>query len=152
MTENGLTWTDGTRRLADLIPQKDNPRQIRKEQAERLVKSWHKFNQPDVISIGPDNKIYNGHQRYWVWQAAYSNGFEVAVRVSSRPLTHREWQEFTVLMHEGAVGEWDFDGLANWKDVDLSDLIEWGFSEAALLSVPAFVEAPQDFQEYGEDI
>lgn len=127
MSENGLTWTNGTRKLSELTPQHDNPRQIRKEKAKRLVKSWHKFNQPDVISIGPDNKIYNGHQRYYVWQAAYGNAFEVAVRIASRPLTKREWQEFTVMMHEGTVAEWDFDMLANWEGVDVGDLVEWGF-------------------------
>lgn len=30
-----LTWTNETRKLRDLTPQKDNPRQIRKAQAER---------------------------------------------------------------------------------------------------------------------
>lgn len=144
MSENGLTWTNGTRKLSELTPQRDNPRQIRKEKAKRLVKSWHKFNQPDVISIGPDNKIYNGHQRFYVWQAAYGNGFEVAVRIASRPLTKREWQEFTVLMHEGTVAEWDFDTLANWEGIDVGDLVEWGFDEEFLLGAWLSDEADKE--------
>ena len=122
-----IIWTDDCRKLSELKPQEDNPRQIHKAQAERLVKSWHKFGQPDVISIGPDNTIYNGHQRYWVWGAAYGEDCEVAVRVSSRPLTKREWQELTVYLHRGTVAEWDWDGLAEWDGVDVADLVEWGF-------------------------
>lgn len=128
-----ITWSDSTRKLRDLIPQEDNPREIERDQAERLVKSWHKFGQPDVISIGPDNRIYNGHQRYRVWGAAYGMDCEVAVRVSSRELTRAEWQELTVLMHEGTVGRWDWDALANWEDVDTDDLTEWVFDIDTLL-------------------
>jgi len=128
-----ITWTDETRRLRDLKPQEDNPREIKRDQAERLVKSWHKFGQPDVISINPDNTILNGHQRYHVWGAAYGMDFEVAVRVASRQFTRREWQEYTVVSHEGAVGGWNWEGLAEWEGVGVEDLVGWGFDEATLL-------------------
>lgn len=142
-----INWANDTRKLSQLKPQRDNPRQIVKAQAKRLVESWHKFNQPDVISIGPDDTIYNGHQRYYVWLVAYGKDFEVAVRVASRPLTRREWQEFTVLMHEGATGEWDFDALADWDGVDLDDLVGWGFSLDNLFGSGLFVP---DFQPVDE--
>lgn len=122
-----ITWTNETRRLRELKPQADNPREIKKDQAERLVKSWHKFGQPDVISINPDNTILNGHQRFYVWGAAYGLDFEVAVRVASRQFTRLEWQEYTVVSHEGAVGGWDWEGLANWEGVGVAELVEWGF-------------------------
>lgn len=122
-----ITWTNETRRLRDLKPQADNPREIKKGQAARLVKSWHKFGQPDVISINPDNTILNGHQRFYVWGAAYGLDFEVAVRVASRQFTRAEWQEYTVVSHEGAVGGWDWEGLANWEGVGVAELAEWGF-------------------------
>lgn len=128
-----ITWTNETRRLRELKPQADNPREIKKDQAERLVESWHKFGQPDVISINPDNTILNGHQRFYVWGAAYGLDFEVAVRVASRQFTRAEWQEYTVVSHEGAVGGWDWEGLANWEGVGVAELVDWGFDEATLL-------------------
>jgi len=131
---SNLTWRNDTRKLADLIPQEDNPRQITKAQAERLLKSWDKFAQVQTIAIGPDNKIYDGHQRFYVLLAAHDDPqMTVDVRVASRALTRREWQELTVLLHEGATGEWSWDALANWEGVDVGDLVEWGFSEEALL-------------------
>lgn len=130
-----ITWTNERRRLGDLKPQEDNPRQIDKAQAERLVRSFDQFNQVESLAINPDGLILNGHQRYFVLLAAHDNpDYEVDVRVASRPLTRREWQELTVLLHEGATGEWDFDALAEWDGVDASDLIEWGFSEDELLN------------------
>jgi len=129
-----LTWRNDTRRLADLRPQEDNPRQITKAQAERLLKSWDKFNQVETLAVGPDGSIYNGHQRYYVLLAAHDDPqMTVDVRVASRALTRREWQELTVLLHEGATGEWSWDALAKWDGVDVGDLVEWGFSEEALL-------------------
>lgn len=128
-----ITWTNETRRLRDLKPQADNPREIKKDQAERLVDSWHKFGQPDVISVNPDNTILNGHQRFYVWGAAYGLDFEVAVRVASRQFTRSEWQEYTVVSHEGAVGRWDWEGLANWEGAGVAELVDWGFDEATLL-------------------
>lgn len=127
MSDEVITWTNSTRKLRDLTPQKDNPRQIKKAQAERLIKSWHKFGQPAVISIQPDGTILNGHQRYHVWGAAYGMDCEVAVRIASRELTRAEWQELTVLMHEGATGEWDWDLLAGWDGANVEELVEWGF-------------------------
>jgi len=123
-----LIWYNDTRKLADLKPQEDNPRQISKVQAERLLKSWDKFSQVDTLAIGPDGSIYNGHQRYYVLLAAHDDPqMTVDVRVASRQLERREWQELTVLLHEGATGEWSWDALANWEGVDVEDLVEWGF-------------------------
>lgn len=142
-----ITWTNETRRLRELNPQADNPREIKKDQAERLVKSWHKFGQPDVISINPDNTILNGHQRFYVWGAAYGADFEVAVRVASRQFTRAEWQEYTVVSHEGAVGGWNWEGLANWEGVGVAELVDWGFDEATLFGSGLFVP---DFQSVDE--
>lgn len=129
-----ITWTNERRKLSDLRPQEDNPRQIKKAQAKRLVKSFDEFSQVGLIAINPDGTILNGHQRYYVLQAAYpDNGYEVDVRVASRSLSRREWQKLTVYLHEGATGEWNFDGLAEWDGVGVADLVEWGFDEGALI-------------------
>jgi len=140
----GLTWANETRKLRDLQPQEDNPRQIRKAQAERLVKSFDQFNQVETIACNPDGTILNGHQRYFVLLAAYDADYEVDVRIPSRPLSRAEWQKLTVYLHKGAAGEWNWDALAEWEGVDVEDLLDWGFSEEELVGVWPDDDPPDD--------
>ena len=146
--QGGLTWTNERRRLGDLIPWSRNPRQIKKAEAARLAESLDDFGQVDVFALGPDNQLYNGHQRLAVWSLEHGPDYEVDVRVSSRPLSEKERERLTVLLHRGAVGSWDFDLLAN--EFDAGELIEWGF-EAGELGLLGN-DAPEDFKEYDEDI
>jgi DNA modification methylase len=128
--QDKITWTNGKRKLSDLIPWPRNPRQIKGDQAKRLAESFEEFGQVEIIAIGPDNSVYNGHQRLNVLGAKYGKDYEVEVRVSSRPLTEKEREKLTIFLHKGAAGEWDFDTLAN--EFEVSELIEWGFSEREL--------------------
>lgn len=127
-----ITWTNETRKLRDLIPWDPNPREINKAEAERLGDSLAEFGQIQTIAIGPDDEIYDGHQRKAVWALLPQFGpdYEVDVRVSSRALTERERQKLVVYLHRGTVGQWDWDALANAFDVP--DLLEWGFEERDL--------------------
>lgn len=127
MNSNQPTWTNERRKLSDLIPWEPNPRQIKDKQAERLIESFEDFGQVEPIAIGPDNGIYNGHQRVKTLAAKYGMDYEVDVRVSSRPLTEKEREKLTVFLHRGATGEWDFEELANWN---MNDLLTWGFEES----------------------
>jgi len=111
------------------VPWPRNPRQIRSDQAKRLAKSFEDFGQVETIAVGPENEVYNGHQRLNVLMQQYGADYEVEVRVSSRALDEKERERLTVYLHKGAAGEWNFDELANW---DLPDLLEWGFGEAEL--------------------
>lgn len=122
-----LSWTNGTRKLGDLVGWPKNPRQIKKIEARRLRQSLKEFGQVLPICIDPDNQIIDGHQRKNVWELADEYGPElvVDVRVSSRPLIDREQQKLTIFLHRGAMGEFDFDSLANFFGVD--DLLDWGF-------------------------
>lgn len=124
---DSLTWANETRAISELVPWPRNPRQIRKDQARRLNESLDAFGQVDVIAIGPENEVYNGHQRLNVWAEQHGPDFEVAVRVSSRALTEKEREKLVVFLHKGAAGEWDFDTLAN--EFELGELLEWGFEE-----------------------
>ena len=127
-----ITWKNETRKLGELIPWEHNPRQINKKEAERLGDSLDKFGQIQAIAIGPNNEIYDGHQRNVVWQILpqYGRNYEVDVRVSSRELTERERQQLVVYLHKGATGDWDWDELAN--SFEVPDLLEWGFRESEL--------------------
>ena len=124
--QGGIVWTNEKRRLGDLIPWPRNPRQIKKAEAARLAESLDDFGQVDVFALGPDNQLYNGHQRLAVWSIEHGPDYEVDVRVSNRPLSEKERERLTVLLHRGAAGSWDFDLLANEFDAD--ELIEWGFA------------------------
>ena len=123
-----ITWTNDKRKLSDLIPWDKNPRKIADAEAKRLLDSLSTFGQIQTIAIGPNNEIYDGHQRQIVWAAAqaYGSEFEVDVRVSSRSLKEKERQQLVVYLHRGTVGEWDFDILSTF---DVPDLLDWGFGK-----------------------
>lgn len=127
-----ITWTNETRKLRELIPWEHNPREINKREAERLGDSLAEFGQIQTIAVGPDNEIYDGHQRKAVWALLPQFGpdYEVDVRVSSRALTEQERQKLVVYLHRGTMGQWDWDALANTFEVP--DLLEWGFEESEL--------------------
>jgi len=127
-----IEWRNETRRLRDLIPWEHNPREINRKEAERLGDSLSEFGQIQTIAIGPDNEIYDGHQRKAVWSLLPQFGpdHEVDVRVASRTLTEKERQKLVVYLHRGTTGAWNFDELANTFEVD--ELLEWGFEEADL--------------------
>ena len=124
-----ITWTNERRKLKDLKPWERNPRQITKDQAKRLVESFNEFGQVETIAIGPNNEVYNGHQRLNVLKDKYGDEYEVEVRVSSQELTEKQREKLTVYLHKGAAGVWDFDTLSEF---DLDDLLEWGFEKQEL--------------------
>ena len=130
MPKNGLSWANEKRKLSDLVPWPRNPRQIDQEDAGRLSESLDEFGQVEVIAIGPGNEVYNGHQRLSVWAEEHGPDLQVDVRVSSRPLTEKEREKLTIFLHQGAVGEWDFDTLMS--EFELPDLLNWGFDESDL--------------------
>jgi len=119
-----IQWTNEKRNLTQLIPWPRNPRQIKGAQVKRLQDSFEEFGQPEQIIIGPENELYNGHQRLKSWLSEFGD-IEIDVRVSSRALTEKEREKLTVYLHKGAAGEWDFDILANEFEID--ELLEWGF-------------------------
>lgn len=110
-------------KLADLIPTENNPRQIKKDDFERLkksIKSFPKMLDIREIVVDENNRILGGHQRV---KALLANGeTEVNVKVVEG-LSEEEKREF-VIRDNIQNGEWDFDVLANeWDDLPLDD---WG--------------------------
>ena len=147
MANSKITWSNQRRKLSELVPWERNPRQITDKQAERLVESFEQFGQVEIIAIGPENQIYNGHQRLKVLSQKYGADYEVDVRVASRALTEKEREKLTVYLHKGAAGDWDYDVLAN--EFELPDLVEWGFEpfELGINNEPA-----PEFKEYDESV
>jgi len=133
VSENGaIAWTNERRKLSDLVPWDHNPREIHEREGARLIESLDTFGQIQTIAIGPDNEIYDGHQRRYVWAASarYGPDYEVDVRVASRPLTEKERQKLVVFLHRGTMGQWDWEELAN--SFEVGDLLDWGFDEGEL--------------------
>lgn len=126
-----ITWRTEKRKLSSLNLRDDNPRFLTAEQEQRLRKSLRKFGYSQLIEVNPDGTVLDGHQRtpLMVAMEEFGAGYEVEVRIPSRPLTQKEWQEYTALKHEGAAGSWDFEALKEW---DTEKLLEWGFDEVEL--------------------
>ena len=145
-----ITWTNERRKLSELIPWDINPAQISEKQAERLEESLELFGQIQTLAISPSNEIYDGHQRKLVWSASqkYGGDYEVDVRVASRELTEQERKKLVIYLRKGAVGEFDFEILANHFEID--DLLDWGFDRIEL-GVAGY-EIPDEFQEYDESV
>ena len=139
-----ITWANEKRKLSELVPWERNPRQITDKQAKRLEESFEQFGQVEIIAIGPENQIYNGHQRLKVLSQKYGADYEVDVRVASRALTEKEREKLTVFLHKGAAGDWNFDVLAN--EFELDDLLDWGFDKKELDIDLWTGEAPEDVE------
>ena len=100
----------------------NNPRTIRKDQLEKLVKSLREF--PEMLEarpivVDPDYVVLGGNMRL---KAAQEAGLtEVPVYVASwEEAKHKEF----VIKDNLAFGEWDWDMLANeWDALELDD---WG--------------------------
>lgn len=139
-----MNWTNEKRQLRELVPWEKNPRQINKDQARRLRQSLGEFGQVLPICIDPNNTIIDGHQRNSVWSLAdeYGPKYTVDVRVASRELSDKEQQKLTIFL-EKAKGDWNFDTMAKFFEVD--DLLDWGFDEAELdLDMWGVEEPPVD--------
>jgi len=124
-----LSWTNERVKLRDLKPWERNPRQMSKRAAQRLLDSWRDYGQVQMIVVGPDNEVYDGHQRLSALKVVYGDNYEVEVRRASRALTDEERQRLVILLHAGATGSWDWDELAGW---DAQQLIEWGLDRDTL--------------------
>ena len=127
-----ITWTNDTRRLADLVPWEHNPKRMSTKAGEGLHISLDKFGYALPMLIGPNNDLYDGHQRLPLLRSMvkkYGPNATVDVRVSSRPLTDDERRELVVRLKQNQAG-WDFDMLPNLYEQE--ELLEWGFTEEEL--------------------
>jgi hypothetical protein len=111
---DALVWHEDVVALGDLRPWDKNPRKISRDQAKRLVENVKYFGQWQTIAVGPDNEVYDGHQRLTVWRAAFGDRHKVKVLRASRHLTEDERKRFVIEAHLGATGQWDLDALATW--------------------------------------
>ena len=110
-------------KINELIPNEENPRQIKGDKFKKLVKSIKGFSEMlelRPIVIDENNIILGGNMRY---KACIEAGLkEVPVKIAKN-LTEEQKQEFIIKDNVG-FGEWDWDILGNeWKTNVLDD---WG--------------------------
>jgi len=112
------------RKISELNPAEYNPRQLTDKQYKQLKKSLKTFGcvEPVVINSNPMRKdiIVGGHQRCKVW-ADLGNDTIPTVEVE---LDESAEMELNVRLNKN-TGEFDFDMLANYFDMD--SLKDWGF-------------------------
>jgi len=100
-----------------------NPRTIKKDKFQKLVKSIREF--PEMLELRPivvnsDMKIIGGNMRF---KACQELGLKEVYIIKAENLTKEQIQQFIIKDNVG-FGEWDWDILANgW---DTQELTSWG--------------------------
>lgn len=121
----------------------DNPRFIKGDKFEKLVKSIREF--PQMLELRPivvnkDMVVLGGNMRL---KACEEAGIEQVPIIFADNLTEEQQKEF-IIKDNSSFGEWDWDLLANEWDIDV--LNDWG------IDVPNFdVEEPIDETPEKED-
>ena len=101
----------------------DNPRFIKGDKFEKLVKSIREF--PQMLELRPivvnkDMIVLGGNMRL---KACEEAGIEQVPIIFADNLTEEQQKEF-IIKDNSSFGEWDWDILANEWDIDM--LNDWG--------------------------
>jgi hypothetical protein len=139
-----ITWSTQQRKISDLIPFENNPRQLTDKQAKELKKSISKFDLAEIPAINTDQTILAGHMRLNIMRQLGRQEEVIDVRVPSRELTKEEASEYMLRSNKN-TGEWDMDLLSTF-DIDL--LQDVGFKDSDLkLEVIREKIDPKDTEE-----
>jgi len=133
MTDNGnVTWKTTHVRLGDLVRNEHNPRQMTKAAALKLQGGIKKFGYSQLIEVDPHYGVLDGNHRneLMLLMDEFGPDVPIEVRIASRPFTEKELQEYMILKHETAVGEWDLERMLD--QFEAVDLLEWGVDEERL--------------------
>ena len=110
-------------KISTVIPNEDNPRYIRDEKFEQLVKSIKDF--PEMLTARPivvdeNMVVLGGNMRL---KACISAGLKTVPIMQMVGWSELQKREFIIKDNVG-FGEWDWDILANTYDQEL--LLDWG--------------------------
>lgn len=123
-----LQWHNEERVVNTLVPHKDTPRKITKEQSERLKKSIEQFSLVEIPAIDVDGTILAGHQRVKILKDTGHGEDKIDVRVPNRKLTYGESRNY--LIASNAIhADWDFPLLKNFE---MELLVGLGFDQKEL--------------------
>lgn len=117
------------RNISDIIPADYNPRELTKKQYAEIKESIAKFGlvDPLIVNIHPTRKniLVGGHQRL---QVIIDMGLKTAPCVEVN-LDEKQEKELNIRLNKNQ-GQWNYDNLANFFDVD--NLVDWGFDSKEL--------------------
>ena len=143
-----IQWTNEQRKLSEMIPWVDNPRDLDDGGWDFLDESFEIFGYAEPILLGPNNHVYNGHQRIKVLLKKFGEDHIVDVRVSDRPLTTDEQKQLTIFFHESVVGDWDYDKMFAIFEKD--ELTAYGFPEWKLPDPDELADLDDLEEQYGD--
>jgi ParB-like chromosome segregation protein Spo0J len=118
-----------TVKISEVKSNPNNPRIIKDDKFQKLVKSIKEF--PEMLNIRPivvnaDMVVLGGNMRL---KACKEAGLKEVAIIKAEDLTEEQQKQFIIKDNVG-FGEWDWEGLANqW---DENELAEWG------LDIPSF--------------
>jgi len=127
-------------KISEVKPNPNNPRLIKDDKFQQLVKSIKDF--PEMLNLRPivvndDMIVLGGNMRL---KACKEAGLKEVPIIKASNLSEQQQKEFIIKDNVG-FGEWDWEQLANEWEAD--ELTEWG------LDVPEFggVELSEEFGE-----
>ncbi len=120
-----------TVKLSEIKPNENNPRLIKDDKFNKLVKSIKEF--PEMLNIRPivvndDMVILGGNMRL---KACKEAGLKEVPIIKASSLTPEQQREFIIKDNVG-FGEWDWELIAN--EWDAEQVTDWG------LDIPDFVQ------------
>jgi ParB-like chromosome segregation protein Spo0J len=131
-----------TVKISEVKANPNNPRIIKDDKFQKLVKSIKEF--PEMLNIRPivvnaDMVVLGGNMRL---KACKEAGLKELPIIKADDLTEEQQKQFIIKDNVG-FGEWDWEDLANnW---DSEQLTEWG------LDIPDFAQMPSEDELIGDD-
>lgn len=136
-----IKWIEKDLPIKELKDYERNPRRIKKEDFERLVKSLKEDGYHQRLIVNKDGTIIGGHQRKKaLLKAGFKETDKIKVLLPDRLLQESEFKRINI--RDNVInGEWDMDILA--ADFELDDLMEWGLELDQWLNTDAEVETAE---------
>jgi len=134
--------------IKQVRPNPDNPRFIKGNKFEKLVKSIKEF--PEMLDLRPivvnqDMIVLGGNMRL---KACEEAGLKEVPIIFADNLTPEQEKEF-IIKDNSSFGEWDWDLLAN--EWETEKLIDWGMDIPDDWAVDEVLEAEEDDYEGSAD-
>jgi len=141
-----IKWEIAKIPLRNLKQHPKNPRQISKDQMQRLESLIDDFGLIDKPIVNQDMMIIGGHQRIRILKKMKEKTVECWV--PDRLLNEQEINRLCIGLNLNQ-GHWDYDILANqW---DMKDLLDYGFDAVQLLgTVDGEEEEPGEEEKKGK--
>ena len=130
--------------IDSLIEAEYNPRELTNDQYQNLKDSLLRSGMIDPIIVNNNkdrkNKIIGGHQRFRIWRDMGQKDID-AVLVD---LELEKERELNIRLNKN-VGQWDYDALANYFELD--ELMDFGFQPFELDQIEMKMDDVEEVDE-----